>query len=341
MIAAASGAPAARTTLPAEYRVARAGAVVVDRPDVEPLLVRGKDGLDLLHRLSTNAVKQLPAGCGAATVFTTHKGRILDLVSVHRVADGSLLLCGASRARMVREWIERYTFREEVTVQDLPAGFGTLGLHGARARDLATRLLGAEAASLPIHAVIPLAGAGFAVRSFPLGGESFLIVAPGEVIDRLRGEALAASGMEVAAAGRECLELLRIEAGLPAAGHELGEEYNPWEARLQDAIALDKGCYVGQEVIARLNTYKKVSRQLVRLTAAELPMPGSPIRPAAQADLHTGAGEVVTSSAQVPGPAGRAIALGYVRGEDALPGRAVQIVHAGRAIGATVEGVAR
>jgi folate-binding protein YgfZ len=241
----------------------------------------------------------------------------------------------------VREWIERYTFREEVTVEDLPAGFRTLGLHGARALELATRLLGAEAAGRELHAVMPVTGAGFAVRSFPLGGGSFLVVAPGELIDRLRGEALAASGIEVAAAGRECVELLRIEAGLPVAGHELGEEYNPWEARLQDAIALDKGCYVGQEVIARLNTYKKVSRQLVRLTAAELPIPGAPIRPAAPADVHPGAGEVVTSSAQRPDQSGRAMALGYVRTEDALPGRAMQIVQAAGAIDATVEGVAR
>jgi tRNA-modifying protein YgfZ len=330
MIAAASGAPSVNGTLPAEYRAAHAGAVVVDRTDVEPLLVRGKDGLDLLHRLSTNALKQLQPGSGAATVFTTNKGRILDLVSVHRVADGLLLLCGASRARTVREWIERYTFREEVTVEDLPAGFRTLGLHGVRAVELATQLLGAEAAGRELHAVMPVTGAGFVVRSFPLGGGSFLIVAPGELIDRLRIEALAASGIEVAAAGRECLELLRIEAGLPAAGHELGEEYNPWEARLQDAIALDKGCYVGQEVIARLEgrggNVNKALRGL-RLSA-----------PAAAGTALTAEGKDVgwlTTAAVSPrlGP----IALGYVHRTHFAPGSAVDAAGARATVVASFE----
>jgi hypothetical protein len=79
----------------------------------------------------------------------------------------------------------------------------------------------------------------------------------------------------------------------------------------------------------------------VRLTAAELPVPGAPIRPAAPAGAPAGAGEVVTSSARYPEPAGTTRALGYVRSEDALPGRAMQIVQAAGAIDATVEGVAR
>ena len=129
--------------------------------------------------------------------------------------------------------------------------------------------------------------------------------------------------------------MLRIEAGLPAGGRELNEEHNPWEARLSDAISLEKGCYVGQEVIARLNTYKKVSKFLVRLLVAgnEDPVPGTPL-------CHQGETiGSVTSSARVPGT-GTVLALGYVRDEDAVAGRTIRI---GSSTGAEarIEGFAR
>ena len=65
----------------------------------------------------------------------------------------------------------------------------------------------------------------------------------------------------------EELERWRIAAGLPAAGHELTEDWNPLEAGLWDHVSFTKGCYVGQEVVARLRTYDKVSREIVRLRA--------------------------------------------------------------------------
>ena len=355
-----------------QYRAARDGALVADRPDVEVLLVAGRDAADLLHRLSTNAIKGLREGQGAATVFTTAKGRILDLVTVHRTAEGLVLLCAAGRGRAVREWIERYTFREQVSVEDRGATHGVFGVCGARSGALTRSAWGA--ADLPLHGVTPIESdgrAGLLVRSWPLGGEGYLVVAPRASLEALRlralGGALAGGvpsggGVEggaglgapgVVVAGSACLEILRVEAGLPAAGRELTEEHNPWEARLQDAIALDKGCYVGQEVIARLNTYNKVARLLVRLSAAagagnaaaaagiadaaggnDAFPPGAAIRDGAPIGS-------VTSSALVPDGAGRALALGYVRDEDATPGRPVEIVWPGGHAPATIDGVAR
>ncbi|GIS68889.1 MAG: hypothetical protein CM1200mP8_4470 [Chloroflexota bacterium] len=65
--------------------------------------------------------------------------------------------------------------------------------------------------------------------------------------------------------GTKALEIFRIEKGIPVFGSELTERFNPIEAGLSHAISFDKGCYVGQEVVARLNTYDKVKRQLIRL----------------------------------------------------------------------------
>jgi aminomethyltransferase len=340
-------APKARIIdLPEQYRAGREAAVLLDRPDVTRLLIRGRDALDLLHRLSTNALKALRAGEGAATVFTTNKGRILDLVTLHLVPVGILALCGADRSSVVREWIERYTFREDVQVEELTASHGTLGIHGPRSSETVAALWGPAAGGLPRHHVAEATAGGsqaFVVRTFPIGGDGYLLTAPREALESARREILQSDGPRPVEAGADCLEILRIEAGLPAAGRELTEDYNPWEARLQDAISLDKGCYVGQEVIARLNTYQKVSRQLVRIAAGgttaalarKVVVAGAPIRIGGE-----DAG-LVTSSAGVPGGGDRIVALGYVRHQDAAADRPVEIGRDDRVVPAIIQGVAR
>jgi len=332
--------------LAAQYRAGRTGAIVAARPDITRLLVRGRDALDLLHRLSTNDLKGLGEGEGRATVFTTNKGRILDLVTLHRLPGALLALCGEGRAGPLRNWIEKYTFREEVSVEDRTESHGTIGFYGPLSGGVVAALWGEAAAGLRLHHVADVpAGSGRAqiVRAFPLGGDGYHVTAPVEALDAVRRAALQANGSRPVEACRECLETLRIEAGLPAAGRELTEEYNPWEARLQDAISLDKGCYVGQEVVARLHTYKKVSRVLVRLTARgeEGASAGEVVIPGAGIQVGNETSGIVTSSARLPGGGDQVVALGYVRDEDAVAGRTAAILHAGRTMTATIEGVAR
>jgi len=336
-------APAA-ADLRSQYRAATGSAAVAERPDIGRLLFGGGDAADLLHRLSTNAIKGLSTGQGTATVFTTNKGRIIDLVTLHRIDAGFLALGAAALIPTLREWVDRYTFREDVTVSDWGASHRTLGLVGPAAAAHAARLWGSDAADLPRHHVLRVAAGGAAawlVRSFPLAGDGYLVTGGAGDWDRIRAAVLAAA--DGAAAGRAaevgpaCVEILRVAAGLPAHPHELNEGHNPWEARLHDAISLDKGCYVGQEVIARLNTYKKVAKQLVRIAVdGAVPAPGSAVR---SGDERIGA---ITSAVGIPDGSGRCVALAYVRDEDAAPGSGVTILLAGgRTIPATIEGVAR
>ena len=90
-----------------EYRAAHRAAILVDRSDLGRLALRGRDALDLLHRLTTNGIKDLRPGQGAATLFTTPKGRILDLVLLHRLEEETLALTGQGRSQPVASWIER------------------------------------------------------------------------------------------------------------------------------------------------------------------------------------------------------------------------------------------
>jgi folate-binding protein YgfZ len=291
------------------YRAAHQGVVLADRSSRGLLRIGGKDALDLLHRLTTNDVKGLRPGEGAATVFATAKGRILDLVILARPGGSLLCLTGEGRAKGVATWIERYTFREEVEVEDLGPSRAMLGIYGPKSAE-------AVAAGRPRHhpSTVRLKDAeAILLRTEPLAGEGFLLVTEKESLPAMRESLAAAAGG--AGEAEDILEILRIEAGVPKHGWELTEEYNPWEARLDEAISLNKGCYVGQEVIARLNTYDKVSKRLVRLRMNGLPAP-----PPGTA-LTFGGQEVgrLTSVAAVPGEAAVA-ALGYARVENAVPG---------------------
>src|SRR6266850_892072 len=116
MVDAAGAQPATGTA--EEYRAAGTGAILADRSNLGRLSIRGRDALDLLHRLTTNSVKDLGTGEGRATVFTTPKGRIRDLVVIQRLEDEILCVTGPGRAAAVAEWIGQYTFREEVAVSD-------------------------------------------------------------------------------------------------------------------------------------------------------------------------------------------------------------------------------
>jgi folate-binding protein YgfZ len=328
--------PAGPAVIAGEYRAARSGAILADRDDRGVLLFSGRDAADLLHRLTTNALRDLRPGEGLPAVFATPKGRILDLVLFHALEEGLLAITGSGRAGAIAAWVERYTFREQIRVEDRSASHGIVGLFGARAAAIAGRRFGPEAERLPPHHVLRRAAAGGPVlvaATFPLAGGGYHLVAERPRLEGLRRELLATGG--VTPAGPACLEILRIEAGLPEPGAELTERHNPWEARLDDAISLDKGCYVGQEVIARLHTYKKVAQVLVRLRIAGPPPP--PGAALLAGDTPTG---TLTSAAAVPGEE-RAVALGYVRDEDAVAGRQVAVAAPQGGVTAVIEGPAR
>jgi folate-binding protein YgfZ len=325
-VASAAGGVAAA----ADYRAAHHDAVLADPFAVAALRVTGKDAVDLLHRLSTNDLKAIREGGGAPTVFTTAKGRILALATMHRLPGALQLLVDTDRAEALRDWIDRYTFREEVQVEDRRASHTTLALCGPRAGALVAAVF-PQAAGLARHGAVEVemdGTPGLLVRTFPLAGDAWLLNVPRAAAEAARARLRTEAGERLLPASPETLEALRLEAGLPAAGRELTEEHNPWEARLDEAISLSKGCYVGQEVIARLNTYRKVARLLVRLesegTAAAAPEP-MPFPVGAQVWAAGQSIGVVTSSVVLPEGEPRVLALAYVRDEDAVPGKKVTV----------------
>jgi tRNA-modifying protein YgfZ len=322
----------------AQYRAAHQDGVLADRSDLGRLLVSGRDARDLLHRLTTQDLRSLGAWQGTTAAFLTAKGRLIDWVILHSLPDRILCLTGPGQSAAVADYIDRFTFREEVRVENADRSHGTLGLFGARARERVARLFGGPAAERPLHDPVPIRLAdaeGVLARTFPLAGGGYHLTAEAAVLPALRAAILERS-TGLVEADPDCVETLRIEAGLPAAGREITEEYNPWEARLNDAISLAKGCYVGQEVVARLNTYKKVSKYLVRLRIESgVPAPGSRLLGRGDEAIGT-----LTSAAAVPGEE-RVVGLGYVRDEEIVDGREIAILDGERRLRAILLGPAR
>ena len=113
-----------------EYRAFYEGAAVYDEGRRGKIRAVGADVLDLLNRLSTNKVDHLAAGEGAPTVFTSDKGRIIDLVYVLNLGPFVLMLTGAGAQGRVMEWIDRYTIMEDSTMEDVTDSLELVSLAG-------------------------------------------------------------------------------------------------------------------------------------------------------------------------------------------------------------------
>ncbi|HEX5042357.1 MAG TPA: glycine cleavage T C-terminal barrel domain-containing protein [Candidatus Polarisedimenticolaceae bacterium] len=315
----------------AALEAAQTSCAVADRSDLARLRADGPDFLDLLHRLSTGDVRRLGIGEGAATVLTTAKGRIVDRLLVHRLREDRVLVVGSpGRSASVLAHLTRFTFAERTGLSEVTEATALLALLGPRARDRAAER--GLIVPAPLGAVEQV-WQGVEVTVLGQDGSSAegLSLVVERALEAPLREAVAALGPLLDAAGVEAWRILR---GFPGPA-EMDEERNPLEAGLWDAVSFTKGCYVGQEVVARLRTYDKIARSRVTLAlpqGAAVPPRGAALR---QGERALGA---VTSAVLPPGSLGP-VAMGYLRREAAQAGAPVTVTWEGGAAEAVVSTV--
>lgn len=248
-----------------------------DRTDRTRLTFDGAQAKSALGGLVTNDVVALTVGTGQRAAALTPKGRVIALCRIFDRGGDLLVDCDAAAGegltQMVRKFVNPRLARHAV-ITELT---GCLGVHGETATDVLVRALGGDGAMRDaLQALAPLHGrwigdgddACWIVRSDDLSVAGFDVVASRARIDAIR-EALAAAGVRLAAADE--VRALRVERGLPEWGAEMDAETIPQEAMLDalGAIAFDKGCYTGQEVVARIHFRGHVNRHLRWLSSEE------------------------------------------------------------------------
>ena len=261
-------------SLPSDHQAALQDAVFTILPDAGYLRISGADRVDFLNRQTTNDVRLLRPEQSVTTVLTTATARMIDVLTLVDLGDalGAITLAGHAAAT-AKHFQGKIFFMDKVAVEDASATVVQIDLDGPKAGAL-LRNFGVEAASAQ-DAVTTTDFAGSELRVIArkgLAGPGFQLLAPVAVAETLQ-QALAEAGFVQLTP--ETYDILRIEAGLPASNSELSEDYNPLEAGLDAAISESKGCYTGQEIIARQITYDKVTKQLVGLRLEVMVEPGS------------------------------------------------------------------
>ena len=294
------------------YAVATQGAALFDASGQGRILFTGPDHLDFLHRMSTNRIVGGSVGDGLETVFCDSRGRIVQIACLGRTADEETIAF-VENAPALLAWLERYRFSERMEQIDISPATGQLELVGPGCAAALRSALGANLGE-PGCACFPLARRSWGMRTQLYGQLSLRLWGARGEVDHFRCQLLAAG---VAELDSHVWEVLRVEWGLPVAGRELTLDHNPWEAGLGDAIDMDKGCYIGQEVVARLSTYGKVKQHLVGL---RLP---ARVRSGARVKTEGRDVGIVTSAASSPrlGP----LALAYLRTAFCRPGTSLSV----------------
>ncbi len=299
----------------------RRRAGVLRRSDVRTLRVTGTDRVRFLNGMLTNDVARLAPGEGMLAVKCTHRGRVQGVLRVRCTEEALFLDLLAVAAPKVTEALLSLIVMDEVDIQDCSEERAVLGLYGPHAAGVL------EASGL--WAGAPPAGHGFAetaqarvIAEPRFGVPGFEIHVPSSADAGRVLRALTHSGAQEVTP--EALNVLRVEAGFPWDGSDIDEDTIPMEARLEEAINLEKGCFLGQEVIARATNLGGIKHILVgvAIDGVECPPPGAVLY---RADPKKETGELCSV---VWSPTLKTnIALGYVRKADDAPGTLLWIDH--------------
>ncbi|HEY3198750.1 MAG TPA: aminomethyltransferase family protein [Nitrospirales bacterium] len=322
----------------AEYSAVRNGAGIMDLASRGRIRVTGEDQVKWLQSIISNDILPLAPGQGIYSTFLTHKGKILAYFRVYQLGDALLIEdvgeTGDATFSALRKFL---LFGTKAKMENCGESWGQLLISGPKTLDLIRSTFGTDISSLKPLAFERLEIEGYPallIRSEETGETDINILVPSgglrAVWDRLWA---VGNSMGLKPIGRQALEILRVEAGLPKMGQDLTEEIVPPEANLEGkSFSLSKGCYPGQEVVARMDTYGSVRRRLVGLTLLDSAVPVS------GAKLYSGDREVGWVSSAVLSPSlGKVIALGFPLRDFTKPGTELELETDGHRVRATVQ----
>jgi tRNA-modifying protein YgfZ len=255
--------------LDAQYRQLREECGALDRSERGKLLLRGAEAAEYLQGQLTNDIEALAVGEGCYAALLDRKGHMQADMRVLRIAEEEIWVdVEAGALEATRKHLEMYKIGRDVELEDVSAGRALLSLIGPRSAEIA------GSPPLPEHvcASLSVGGTECLAVGTALGID---LITQSEDAERLHAALNQAGAVEV---GAEAVEILRIEAGTPRFGAEMDTSTMPAEAGIVEAaVNFEKGCYIGQETVARLHYRGKPNRHLRGLRLSAPVATGAPL----------------------------------------------------------------
>lgn len=306
--------------LQTEVDAARSGAMIVDLSPLGVLELEGADTPRFCNSMFTNNIRDLSEGGGNHNALTDKQGRIFGMLDAYLIRRDLLLaVMDGSDVTEVSETLDRYIIMDPIELRDRSDSLGVLTVQGPRAEEIL------RAAGIPVPERVHTAwGGGLVARADRTGLGGFDLVIAAEHFAEAWA-ALTAAG--ATAAGTDALDALRILRGLPRWPQDMPERAFIHELGIRERVCnFNKGCYIGQEIINRMDTMGKVNKRLTALVSDEA-APGAEVL---RGEKVVG---VITSVARVDG---RVVSIGVLRKEAGEPGDAVEIKIDERLVSATI-----
>jgi folate-binding protein YgfZ len=310
----------------AEYAAIRKATALMDQPQRGVLEVSGKDRLPFLNNLLTNATwdkqsnRGLEAGQGVYAFFLGNNGRIKADMNVIERGDRTLLEMDARLVESVRAAFDKYLFAEQVTLTNRIGSWHEISLLGPGALGI-LREVGGEVPELSAIASTSIRAFDTEItvwRDDICGVPGYHLIFEVEAATRIWQKLLSRFGQPtelgrraLRPAGWAAFNAARVETGRPLFGIDFDDSVLPHETgQLDRAVSFTKGCYLGQEIVARMQARGQFSRQIVGIKMADdaLPIAGTIV----QDDKHNQIGGI-TSSTVSPVLSNAAICLGIVK----------------------------
>ena len=267
--------PASFGDAASEHLACRESAILVDLSHRGCLRFSGSDTEEFLHRMLSNRVKELEPGEGAYNTFLTRQGKFISDMYMYKGETSILASVAPGTADTLAEEIDRFIIMDQVEVANETETSFCIGLFGPESREIIAKAgMGELALEEHGHA---MSGDVVVARELWTGENGYLLVGPREEAESLWRTLLDAGAKP---AGIASFESLTLEAGVPLFGKDMTSAVNPMQAGLEEkAIDFEKGCYIGQEVIAKIKYLGQVNRGLVglKVSAENTPEPGAAV----------------------------------------------------------------
>jgi aminomethyltransferase len=330
--------PETFTDLATEYEALTHAAGIIDRAVPGVLRLSGKDRVRFLNAMVTNDVARLGTGHACAALITTTKGKIIAELLILMRTDEIVVLVLQGPVARVMETLDSHVIADDVELENAGEQFAVIAVEGPKCRELIWRIFPREALPMEALAFTENEYQGLhatVIRHSVVGDKGMLMLVPRAHHERIKAYLVqAAVGLDGAEVGRAAWNARRIEKGRPWFGTDVTEENFPAECGLESHVSYEKGCFLGQETIARMHYRGHPNWKLVGLAGdGDVPAIGASLESAGESSASP-AGRI-TSAVYSPALK-QALCLAYVRAAMAAPGGAFVVREGGRTASLTI-----